>query len=286
MSTRPLTARMQEDMQLRGLAPLTQKSYLDAVTSLAKFVGWAPDSLAALSEEDLRRYFLHLVTERRIARSTLIIHRCGIRFLVETTLGRTWPVLELVRPARRHALPVVLSIAEVRQLLALVRDARARMCLTTIYSCGLRLSEGLRLATSDIDSQRMMLRVRRGKGNADRYVPLPERTLLLLREYWRAHRPPAPWLFPNRAATGSLGPTSLQKTFAAVVRGSGLQKHASIHTLRHSYATHLLEHGISLRVIQEVLGHRSPQTTAIYTHITPSLTSALHATVNSLMALL
>lgn len=286
MSTRPLTDRMQEDMQLRGLAPLTQKSYREAVTSLAKFCGWPPDALAVLTEEDLRRYFLHLVTERRVSRSTLIIHRSGIRFLVEATLGRTWPVLELVRPARRHPLPVVLSVAEVRQLLALVRDARARMCLTTIYSCGLRLSEGLGLASSDVDSQRMMVRIRRGKGNADRYVPLPERTLVLLREYWRARRPPASWLFPNRAATGPFGPTSLQKTFGAVVRGSGLTKHASIHTLRHSYATHLLEHGVSLRVIQEVLGHRSPQTTAIYTHITPCLTSALHATVNRMMAIL
>jgi site-specific recombinase XerD len=158
--------------------------------------------------------------------------------------------------------------------------------------------EGLGLATRDIDSARMVVHVRGGKGGRDRYVPLPERTLLLLRDYWRAYGqdlrrahggpPPArgPWLFPNRAATGPLGPTSVQKTFAAVVRGSGLAKHASIHTLRHSYATHLLEHGVHLRVIQELLGHKSPATTAVYTHITPAVTSALHTTVNSLMATL
>jgi site-specific recombinase XerD len=141
------------------------------------------------------------------------------------------------------------------------------------------------LTAADIDSARMVVRIRHGKGDRDRYVPLPERTLALLRQYWRASRPRT-WLFPNRDGTAVLGATSLQKTFAAVVRTSGLQKHASIHTLRHSYATHLLEHGISLRVIQDILGHRSPQTTAIYTHITPRLTSTLHATVNSLMATL
>jgi len=132
----------------------------------------------------------------------------------------------------------------------------------------------------------MVVRVRHGKGARDRYVPLATRTLELLRAYWRTARPPAPWLFPNRAGTAPVGATSLQKIFARVVRDSGLAKHASIHTLRHSYATHLLEQGVHLRVIQELLGHRSPQTTAIYTHITPPVASALHATVNTLMATL
>ena len=296
-----LTARMREDMQLRGFAPRTQSSYLDAVTGLARFCARAPDALETLTEAELRAFFLHLVTERRASRSTLLVYRSGIRFLVETTLARAWPVLDLVRPARRHALPVVLSPAEVRLLLGQVRDPRARLCLTTIYSCGLRLSEGLGLRTRDIDSARMLVRVERGKGGRDRYVPLPARTLTLLRDYWRTcwgrsavrraspartARPAPEWLFPKHDGTGPLGPTSLQRTFAAVVRASGLTKHASIHTLRHSYATHLLEHGVHLRVIQELLGHKSPQTTAIYTHITPTVTSALHATVNTLMATL
>ena len=296
-----LTTRMREDMQLRGFAPRTQSSYLDAVTGLARFCARAPDALETLTEAELRAFFLHLVTERRAARSTLLVYRSGIRFLVETTLARAWPVLDLVRPARRHALPVVLSPAEVRLLLGQVRDLRARLCLTTIYSCGLRLSEGLGLRTRDIDSARMLVRVERGTGGRDRYVPLPARTLTLLRAYWRtcwgrsavrrgsgagpASTAPE-WLFPKQDGTGPLGPTSLQRTFAAVVRASGLTKPASIHTLRHSYATHLLEHGVHLRVIQELLGHQSPQTTAIYTHITPTVTSALHATVNTLMATL
>jgi integrase/recombinase XerD len=299
----PLTARMREDMQLRGFAPRTQASYLDAVTGLARFCGRAPDALEALTEAELRAFFLHLVAERRVSRSTLTVYRAGLRVLVETTLGRSWPVLDLVRPAKRRTLPVVLSPAEVRLLLGMVRDLRARMCLTTIYSCGLRLSEGLGLRTDDIDGARMVVRVRHGKGGQDRYVPLPERTLALLRAYWRASqraarrpawgaggtpapRPASPWLFPKHDGCGPIGPTSLQKLFAAVVRESGLSKHASIHTLRHSYATHLLELGVHLRVIQEVLGHKSPQTTAIYTHITPTVTGALHATVNTLMATL
>jgi integrase/recombinase XerD len=298
-----LPTRLREDLQLRGYAARTRASYLDAVVGLARFVGRPLEALDTLTEAELRAYFLHLVSERHVARSTLTVYRGGLRFFVETTLGRTWPVLDLVRPAKRRVLPVVLTLAEVRLLLGLVRDLRARMCLTTIYSCGLRLSEGLRLRTSDIDGARMFVRVEHGKGGQDRYVPLPERTLQLLRKYWRAwHRVPrrptwgvggAPtplprtgWLFPTRDGAGPLGPASLQRTFAAVVRESGLPKHASIHTLRHSYATHLLEHGVHLRVIQEVLGHKSPQTTAIYTHITPTISSALHATVNGLMATL
>ena len=281
-----LTERMLEDMRLRGLAARTQQSYLEAIRRLAKQVGRAPDELATLTEEEIRRFFLHLVTERHASRSTVIVSRSGIRFLFETTLGRPWEVFNLVRPAQRYGLPVVLARDEVQDLLGRVRDERSRMCLMLIYSCGLRLSEGLSLTTADIDSQRMMVRVQHGKGDRDRYVPLPERTLALLRIYWRRWRPPAPWLFPNRGGTGALGPTSLQRTFAAVVRASGLQKHASIHTLRHSYATHLLEHGVHLRMIQELLGHKSPQTTVIYTHITPAVTNALHVTVNSLMATL
>lgn len=293
MPAQTLMNRLRDDMQLRGFAPRTQQSYLDAVLGLAKFCHRPADALESLTEDELRHYFLHLVTERRVARGTLGIHRSGIRFLVQTTLARSWPVLDLVRPAKRHALPVVLSVAEVGLLLRRVRDLRARYCLTTIYSCGLRLSEGIGLRTSDIDSSRMILWVRHGKGGRDRGVPLPERTLLLLRaywrEYWRGRTPPPPslpWLFPNRRETGPLGPTGLQKIFAAVVRESGVNKPASIHTLRHAYATHLLELGVHLRVIQEILGHQSSQTTAIYTHLTPGVTSALHTTVNGLLTTL
>lgn len=292
MTTPSLLDRMRQDMQLRGLAARTQDAYLDAVTSVATFCRRPPNALGTLTEDELREYFLYLVRDRHASRSTVLVRRAGLRFLVETTLRQTWPVLDLVRPAQRRALPVVLSHAEVRTLLSRVRDPRVRMCLTTIYACGLRLSEGVHLTTADIDRSRMVVRIQRGKGGQDRYVPLAERLLVLLRDYWRAtaSRYPQPpgtqWLFPNRHATGPLGTTNVQKTLTAVVRASGLQKHVSTHTLRHSYATHLLEHGVHLRAIQELLGHQSPATTAIYTHITPTVTSTLHATVNSLMATL
>lgn len=292
MATPTLLDRMRQDMQLRGLAPRTQEAYLDAVTGVAAFCERSPNALESPTEEELRRYFLYLVEDRHASRSTVLQRRAGLRFLVAITLRRTWPVLDLVRPAKRRTLPVVLTPAEVRTLLALVRDPRVRMCLTTIYACGLRLSEGTGLTTHDIDGARMVLRIRRGKGGRDRYVPLAERVLVLLRAYWRATSPRFPqppgeqWVFPNRQATGPLGATTVQKTLIAVGRVSGLPKHVSAHTLRHSYATHLLEHGVHLRTIQELLGHQSPSTTAIYTHVTPTVASALHATVNSLMATL
>ena len=292
MATPTLLDRMRQDMQLRGLAPSTQEAYLDAVTGVAAFCDRSPNALDSLTEDELRRYFLHLVEDRHASRSTVLQRRAGLRFLVAITLRRTWPVLDLVRPAKRRTLPVVLTPAEVRTLLALVRDPRVRMCLTTIYGCGLRLSEGTGLTTHDIDGARMVLRIRRGKGGRDRYVPLAERVLLLLRAYWRATSPRFPqppgeqWVFPNRQATGPLSANTVQRTLIAVGRVSGLPKHVSAHTLRHSYATHLLEHGVHLRTIQELLGHQSPSTTAIYTHVTPTVASALHATVNSLMATL
>ena len=288
-----LTGRMGEDMQLRGFAPKTQQAYRGAVIGLATHVARLPDTLDTLTEAELRAFFLELVTTRQVSRSTLIVYRSGIRFLYEVTRHRAWPVFDLVRPAPRHVLPVVLSTDEVRQVLGSVQDLRARMALIMIYSCGLRLSEGVTLETRDIDSARMVVHVRAGKGGRDRYVPLPQRTLELFRMYWRtaAPRPRAglprgPWVFANREATGPLHATSLQKTFAAVVRGSGLTKHASIHTLRHSYATHLLECGVHLRAIQELLGHKSPATTAVYTHITPQVTDVRQRTVNTLMAAL
>jgi len=192
MATIPLLDRMRQDMQLRGLAPRTQEAYLDAVTGVAAFCGRPPHALESLAEEELRAYFLYLVRDRHASRSTVLQRRAGLRFLVETTLRRHWPILDLVRPAKQRTLPVVLTLAEVRTLLGLVRDARVRMCLTTIDSCGLRLSEGTQLTTHDIDGARGTVRVRRGKGGQDRYVPLAERVLRLLREYWRATSPRYP----------------------------------------------------------------------------------------------
>jgi integrase/recombinase XerD len=278
-----LRRRMIEDMQLHGYASGTQASYVRAVRILAEHYHRSPDQL---TENEIRGFFIHLIRQRRLTRPTLTIYRAAIRFFYETTLRRPLPVFDLVRPENRKKLPVVLSQPEVQRVLHLIRDPRDRMCLIMIYSCGLRLREGTRLQVGDIDSSRMTIHIRDGKGGKDRYVPLPQRSLELLRDYWR-HERPSPWLFPERREEDR--PLSGQKayhTLKAALRDSRITKPATVHTLRHSYATHLLEAGVDLRVIQEILGHKSPKTTAIYTHLTPKIMAGFVTTVNQLMAAL
>ena len=272
--------RMIEDMQLHGYSAKTQTAYLGAVRGLAGHYHRTPEDI---TQDELRSYFLYLVKERGVARSTLTIHLSGIKFFFEKTLKREWLIFNLVRPRKRIKLPVVLSPDEVKHILSLVKTPTVRMALTVIYACGLRLSEGLALKVQEIDSSRMLLWVRNGKGGKDRCVPLPERLLELLRVYWKRHRPRL-YLFPNQKNRKPLCATTLQKTFKIVLLQSGIRKEASIHTLRHSYATHLLERGINLRVIQELLGHQSPQTTARYTHLTDKSFHKLAETVNHLAA--
>ena len=272
--------RMIEDMQLHGYSAKTQTAYLGAVRGLAGHYHRTPEDI---TQDELRSYFLYLVKEREVARSTLTIHLSGIKFFFEKTLKREWLIFNLVRPRKRKKLPAVLSPDEVKRILSLVKTPTVRMALTVIYACGLRLSEGLALKVQDIDSSRMLLWVRNGKGGKDRCVPLPERLLELLRVYWKLHRPRL-YLFPNQKNRKPLCATTLQKTFKIVLLQSGIRKEASIHTLRHSYATHLLERGINLRVIQEVLGHQSPQTTARYTHLTDKSFHTLAETLNRLVA--
>ena len=253
-----LSRRMREDLHLRGVAPTTPPCYLDAVKHVAPHYRQAPDQSSA---EEIRQDFLSVSNEKQVAERTLRIHRDGSRFFYEVTLQRPGPVFALMRPRRSPKLPVVRSPQEVRSLLALVGPPKARMGLQMIYACGLRLREGTLRQVSDIDPQRMLVRGRQGQGGNDRYGPLAERTLELLRAYWQDTRP-RPWLFPARRPQTPLPPTTRQKTFTRVVRQSGIAKDASLHTLRHSYATPLLARGVSLRVIQELLGHESPRTTA------------------------
>lgn len=276
----PLRRRMIEDMQLAGLTSGTQNAYVRSIEVLAKYYHRSPDQL---TDEQIRNFFLYLMRERGLAKATLINYRAAIRFLFTNTLQRSVPVIDLVRAEWRRKLPVILSQDEVRRLLSLVKDHRDRMCLTLIYSCGLRLREGTRLQTQDIHSSRMLVHVRNGKGGKDRYVPLPQRTLELLRDYWVQERP-KPWLFPEkREADRPMWRERPYNTLKSVLRKSKIDKAVSVHTLRHSYATHLLEAGVNLRVIQEVLGHKSPKTTAIYTHMTPKVLAGLQNTINGLM---
>jgi site-specific recombinase XerD len=279
---------MIEDMQLRGFSARTQECYVAAVRQLAQHFHRSPDQLG---EEDVRQYFLFLANVKKVARATATIALCGIKFFYEHTLERTWTTLRLVRPPREKKLPVVLSRDEVRRILTEVRIPVYRACLTTIYSCGLRLLEGARLQVADVDSARMLLHIH-GKGKQDRYVPLPEPTLELLRMHWRTHRSPV-WLFPAPTRHGlqhSLahdgGPvtrSSLQSAFRRALQRSRIAKRAHVHTLRHSYATHLLEAGFNLRVIQDHLGHRSARTTQIYTHLTREVRASLIEPLNQLM---
>ena len=229
-----------------------------------------------VSAEDVRQYFIHLKSEKKVARQTSTQAICAIKLFWEKTLRRPWAEeLELVRANPQFKLPVVLSGSETRRILAAAPALDHRVCLTTIYSCGLRLGEGLYLEVRDIDSERMLLHIRGGKGNADRYVPLPQRTLVLLREQWKTHRHPT-LLFPakgqsgqgTKTATEPMCRTTLQRALRLALLASGVSKDAHVHWLRHSYATHLLEQGENLRQIQVNLGHKSPVTTAVYTHLT------------------
>jgi integrase/recombinase XerD len=279
---------MIEDMQLRGYSARTQEAYVRAVGQLAQHYHRSPDKI---TEEEVRQYFLHLANEKKWARASTTIALCGIKFFYEHTVQQEWTTLRIVRPPRESKLPVVLSREEVRRILAEVRIPVYRACLTTIYSCGLRLTEGARLQVADIDSDRMMLHIH-GKGKRDRYVPLPESTLEMLRHFWKTHRSPQ-WLFPaptrhgtNWSVAHNAGPvtrSSLQSAFYRAWKKTGIVKRAHVHTLRHSYATHLMEAGVHLRLIQDNLGHRSPKTTSVYTHLTKEVRATQTDPLNELM---
>ena len=187
-----LRQRMIECLQLRGLSARTQESYVRAVRQLAEHYHKSPD---LITEEELRQYFLYLKCVKHYSRNTMTIAICGIRFFYQHALNRSWAIFGIVRPAPEKKLPVILSVAEVRKILSRIRRRRYRVCLSLIYSCGLRLQEGTNLRVADIDGARMMIHVRHGKGAKDRYLPLPARTLQLLRDYWQTHRNPV-LLFP------------------------------------------------------------------------------------------
>jgi len=278
----PWLLRMRDDMRLRDFRPRTQEAYELAARLLVRHVGRPPESL---SEDDLRAYFLHLREVRKIAPSTLNVAVHGIRFLFMHTLGRDWAFFDLLRVNKPRTLPVVLATAEVRAVLAAVRHPVRRVALATIYALGLRLGEALALEVGHIDSARLLVWIRDGKGAVDRGIPLPRPLLARLRHYWKHERPKcdSPLLFIPKDGPGPLHDTTLQKTFTAARKEIGLLKDASIHTLRHSYATHLLEAGISLRTIQSILGHKTLRTTEVYLHVTQPGAERLQETLDRLM---
>ena len=282
----PLRQRMIESIQLRGLSESTQSNYVRAVRQLAEHYDKSPDQI---SEEELRQYFLYLTNDKKYSAGTCTIILSGIKFFYEHTLQREMPSLALVRPPQVHKLPVVLSRKQVHQILSQVRKLHYRVCLSTIYSCGLRVQEGLNLRVADIDSERMLVHVRNSKWRRGRYIPLPQPTLELLRQYWVTHRH-AELLFPARNggglqpfATKPMDRGGVSTAFRAACLECGIQKPATVHTLRHSWATHLLEAGINLRTIQIYLGHSSLRTTAVYTHLTQQLETKAAKTIDELM---
>jgi integrase/recombinase XerD len=286
MST-ALRQHMTQDLQLAGLSASTRDAYLRAVRMLADHFHTPPDRL---TEAQVREYLLHLRDDRHFAAASLGIAYSGIKFFYSHTIPRDWPTLQRLRVPREARLPDVLSVEEVRRLIAAVRTPHNRTYFQAVYSLGLRLGEGLHLQVGDIDGARMMVHVRHGKGAKDRYVPLPSSTLRALREYWATHRHPV-WLFPatgrdHRQAATAEGPmerSSVQGALRRVVRERKLRKTISIHTLRHSYATHLLEAGVNLRLIQQYLGHRSLQTTMVYLHLTAASQEQARARIEELM---
>jgi site-specific recombinase XerD len=269
---------MIDDMQLRNFAPGTIAVYVNSVARFALHFGTSPH---LLGPEDVRAYLLHLVQQRRISWSYYNQNLQALRFLYNVTLGRDWVLQHIACPKQPKRLPVVLSPDELTRFFAAIGSLRYRAVLMTAYAAGLRVSEVVALRVEDIDSQRMVLRVRQGKGRKDRYVMLSPRLLALLREYWRAARP-AEWLFPGDIPGQHLTASTVHRVCVQAARDAGLGKHVTVHTLRHSFATHLLEAGTDIRTIQVLLGHRNLKTTAIYTHVSPLAVEATRSPLDQL----
>ena len=261
-STTPLRQRMIDDMTLRNMAPSTQKIYITAVANYAKFCKRSPDKLGL---EDVRLYRLHLVG-RGLKASSINPIVGGIRFFYGVTLRRKDIAEEIPFARKEDTLPAVLTPDEVVRLLAAVQNLKMRIVLTAIYAAGLRVSEAVILTARDIDSARMVIHVRQGKGRKDRYVMLSEQLLRILRDYYKRTRPRF-HLFPGGDPTQPLTPRSVQRACREAAEIARLDKTITVHTLRDSFATHLLEQGVDIRVIQDVLGHRHITTTTRYTRV-------------------
>lgn len=275
--------RMGADMVLRDFRPRTQDSYQSVIR---QFLSWANVEPEDLGESAVRDYILYLREGKKLAPRTINVAACGLRFFFTFTMPRDWPVFKLLQVKVPETLPVVLSRDETRVVLSIIREPVSRMALTTIYGLGLRLSEGIELKVEQMDSPRQTVWIRGGKRRRDRAIPLPEPLLNCLRRYWKEVRPnsSSPYIFIGPKSKKPLDPTALQRTFSAARRESRVAKHATVHTLRHSYATFLLDHGVSLRVIQQVLGHKRLSSTEVYLHVTRPAIVQLHDVVNKLMA--
>jgi integrase/recombinase XerD len=254
---------MDRELRVRGLAESTREHYLGSMKSFVRHFMLPPDQLTL---EHVKQYQLHLTKERRVSYSTFNGHVCAIRFFYDHVLDGGFNVERITCQKTGRKLPVVLSREEVRALFDVVSNLKHLTIFMVLYAGGLRVGEALHLKAPDIDSHRMTIRVEQGKGRQDRYVMLSERLLDTLRRYWREYRP-AGWLFPGLDPVRPLNRSSVDRPFATARQRAGIRKKATPHTLRHSFATHLLERGVNIRVIQRLLGHRSIRSTEIYTHV-------------------
>jgi len=257
---------MDRELRVRGLAESTRKNYLCYMRCFVRHFMLPPDELGL---EHAKQYQLYLAKERRVSYDTFNGHVSAIRFFYEQVLDGGFDVERITYQRAGRKLPVVLSRKEVLALFDAVSNLKHRTILMALYSGGLRVGEGLHLKGSDVDSHRMTIRVRQGKGRKDRYVMLSERLLEALRRYWWTYRPDV-WLFPGRDPASPLAAGSVRQVFRDARKQAGIKKEVTPHTLRHSFATHLLERGVNIRVIQRLLGHRSVRTTEVYTHVAGS----------------
>lgn len=275
---RSLRERMIQDIRIRKHAKKTEEEYVRYVAHFAKYFGKSPRQLGP---EHMRQYLVHLVEEKRVSLQVLRQAVCAFRFLYKVTLQRPWMLEHIPHPKKPKLLPVVLSAEEVQRFFAAVTNVKYHTMCLVAYAAGLRCSEIVQLKVDDIDSQRMVIRIRQGKGRKDRYVMLSEQLLTALRDYYRKVRP-KDWLFPGSKPGNHVAGHSLQSAVKRAREASGIKKDFSLHTLRHSFATHLLEAGTDLRTIQMLLGHRCLGTTAIYTHVSRKSACATKSPLDSL----
>ncbi len=262
-----LRQRMTEDMQVRNLALNTQTSYVQQVSLFARHFNQSPEQLGP---EDIRAYQVYLTNEKKLAPGTVLITVAALRFLYKVSLKKDWNLEEVIpAPKKPQKLPIVLSPEEILQFLSSVGSTKHRAILTTCYAAGLRISEAIHLKPTDIDSQRMVIRVEQGKGQKDRYVMLSPKLLETLRSYWRAVHP-NDWLFEGDVPGQSITSSSVEQACQKARRISGIHKPITPHSMRHGFAVHLLESGTDIRTIQLLLGHRSLATTARYLRIATS----------------
>jgi len=275
-------------LQLAGLSKSTQEAYTRSVTQLFNFYAKEPD---LLSEEEVEDYFLHCIHERGWSKSTIRASHYGIRFYFLKVLKRNYHLFTYLKAGTERKLPCILSTEEVSRILQRVTTHHNYAFFHLVYSCGLRISEGVNIQISDIDSERMMLHIHRGKGAKDRYVPLPYEALLVLRRFWATHKNPT-FIFPARGRGNNLASTTdrampvstPQGVFRKAKNEAGIKKRrVTVHTLRHCYATHLLEAGVSPRAVQSYMGHKSLETTMAYFHLTQKGSEKANQIINEVM---